>query len=601
MLKLNLVSCSLAAVNGKYVKIKEKKSLTSKDVHLGDVRAFLLILSRLDFRILSLGVIGVTLALIELIALLVLASFVNGIIAAPSNGAHLLGSIGWFGFNGLSFSQQAFLCVSIFFARFVLGLLLQNFILRQTNQLQVSLRTLLFRQALNRGHGTLEESNKAGGAMADIIVRQVTLLGKGIVEPFLRVCGEIAVLLGIIGIILAVSPQLMMLVIIVISPVVWFYVFKFKSLSRHFGQRANNALEEVSELSSAFCAGWRQLSVLTLREKAVAMVEESANQFAVSDRLANLISSAPRYFLELFLALFLIFVVFWVSLSEELRFVELVFFAGAGLRILPIITSISNALISFQFNRAVLNNIVDIMSSNFDELLSQSRGGSRPDSPVENNPRDCTISLRDVTFRYKGRGILFEKLNEDLNSGDFLLIKGKSGVGKTTLMDVLCGIRSPSDGAVLFNGIPQKENTALPVNIFYVPQQPLIIPGTVIENILMLKGKSITDAQKENAILALKMVGLWRLVKNMPKTLNADIGADGDKLSGGQRQRLVLARAIYHGAEVFALDEVISGLELDSKREILTLLQNLAKKSKLIILISHDTVAEEYASKFILL
>jgi ABC-type multidrug transport system fused ATPase/permease subunit len=583
------------------VKIKEKKSLTLKGVQFGDLWAFLLILTRLDFRIFSLGFIGVLLALIELIALLVLASFVNGILEAPSNSTPLLGSTDWFGFKGLSFSHQAVFCVVIFFARFVLGLLLQNFILRQTNELQVSLRSLLFRQALKRGHGTFGESSKTSGAMADVIVRQVTLLGKGVVEPCLRVCGEIAVLLGILAIILAVSPQLMVLMVMVASPVVWFYVSKFKNLSRHYGQRANHALEEVSELSAVFCAGWRQLSVPTLRDKAVAMVERSSKQFAVSDRLANLISSAPRYFLELFLALFLIFVVFWVSLSEQLRFLELVFVAGAGLRILPIITSVSNALISFQFNRAVLNNIVDIISLDLDELISQSRIGSRSESSVRNTPRDCSISLRNISFSYKGQGALFERLNEDLRSGDFLLITGKSGVGKTTLMDVICGIRPPSKGSVLFNGNPQKENTTLPVNIFYVPQQPLIIPGTVLENIVMLETKSITDLQKKNAICALKMVGLWDLVKKMPWSLNANVGPDGDKLSGGQRQRLVLARALYHGAEVFALDEVVSGLEVGSKREILTLLRDLTKKSKLIILISHDTVAEEYASKFIFL
>jgi len=62
---------------------------------------------------------------------------------------------------------------------------------------------------------------------------------------------------------------------------------------------------------------------------------------------------------------------------------------------------------------------------------------------------------------------------------------------------------------------------------------------------------------------------------------------------------LVLARALFYGAQVFALDEVVSGLEVDSKREILALLQGLAKTSKLIVLISHDTVAEEFASKVI--
>jgi len=167
------------------------------------------------------------------------------------------------------------------------------------------------------------------------------------------------------------------------------------------------------------------------------------------------------------------------------------------------------------------------------------------------------------------------------------------------LMDIICGIKSPSEGLVLFNGVQKLPNSMPPLNIFYVPQQPLVIPGTILENIVMLESKSINNEQRAEAICALKMVGLWSLVKSLPGSVDARLGPDGDSLSGGQKQRLVLARALYFGAEVFALDEVVSGLELNSKREILTLLKDLAEKARLIILISHDTVSEEYASKFV--
>ena len=68
-------------------------------------------------------------------------------------------------------------------------------------------------------------------------------------------------------------------------------------------------------------------------------------------------------------------------------------------------------------------------------------------------------------------------------------------------------------------------------------------------------------------------------------------------MSGGQKQRLVLARALYHGAEVFALDESISGLETDSKHSTLRLIRDLSEEGRIVILISHDVVAEEYATK----
>ena len=91
--------------------------------------------------------------------------------------------------------------------------------------------------------------------------------------------------------------------------------------------------------------------------------------------------------------------------------------------------------------------------------------------------------------------------------------------------------------------------------------------------------------------------GLLRVIQRLPDGLDSDVGLDGDVLSGGQKQRLALARALYHGAEVFALDEAISGLETESKHSILRLIKGLSEEGHIVILISHDVVAEEYATK----
>jgi len=573
----------------------KKKSV----INIDDILAFSRILKKLGFKISCLCASGVTLAVVEVTALLLLASFINTALQQPENGVLNPKFLDYLQFSNLTFIEQAVICLFVFLLRFLSGLLLQNFILLQSSQLQTSLRLLLFHSTLNSRGNLVNEEQKASGAMSDIIVRQVTQVGKGILEPFLRVLGELVILLGIIGVIAVVSPGFLLLMLTIITPIVLFYLFKFKRLSRRFGDRANQSLEEVSEMTAAFCAGWRQLSVRSLHNNAVLMLSKSSNKFAKNDRLANLLSGAPRYFLELFLALFLIIMVSWAGRSEEMGFAELVFVAGAGLRILPIITSISNALISFQFNRAVLKNVVGIIEPTIDQLIFQLKKPLETGSKAGSGLNNCSIHLKNIAFKYHPQRSLFEGLSEELKSGDFLLIKGKSGVGKTTLMDVICGIRAPSRGAVLFNGMQLQYNTKHPVNIFYAPQQPLIIPGTILENVVMSEVENITELQREKASACLKVVDLWNELRTSHEFVNSSVGPDGDKLSGGQKQRLVLARALYHGAEVLALDEIVSGLEEDSKRKILTLLQKLANESKLIILISHDPIAREFASKCI--
>ena len=129
-----------------------------------------------------------------------------------------------------------------------------NFILLQSNQLQLGLRNILFRLSLQRGTQTAVGFELGSGATADLIVRQVNLIGKGIVEPALRVLGALIVLMIVITIFL-VSPLMLVFMVACISPLVLFYILKFKRMTRVYGQVANSALEGLSVYSASLLLG----------------------------------------------------------------------------------------------------------------------------------------------------------------------------------------------------------------------------------------------------------------------------------------------------------------------------------------------------------
>lgn len=568
-----------------------------KIFYIGDVVAFIKILKTINFKIYGVAAVSVLLALIEVVALFTLATFVNSVLQQPTSSAVSYPLISWLDFSNFGFIEHAFFCFFMFALRFCSGLLLQNYILLQSSNMQTALRSMLFRLSLDqRANGSIHKS-KASGAISDLIVRQVNLAGKALVEPSLRVLGELVILMGILAVVLFMSPILLLLLTVISTPIFLLYIFKFKTLSRNYGNLANKSLESIGELATALSGGWRQLTVPSLQSSAIGMLEKSSQQYAVNDRRANLIAAAPRYFLELFLAIYLIFALLIVNASSTIDFTEMVFVAGAGLRSLPIVTSISNALISFQFNRAVLQNIVDVISGAShqipDNLSLQMEECADETTPT----KKLTLQLQKVSFAYNSKNELISNVNLSLETGDFLLISGKSGVGKTTLMDIICGARSPSSGTVIYNGCETNKINPVTTKIFYVPQEPLIIPGTILGNVLMSDGAEASDKETRSVTDALLHVGLGDLVENLPETVNANVGPDGDKLSGGQKQRLVLARALYHGAEIFAFDETISGLEPESKLRILKLMKALAESGKIVILISHDMIAEKFATK----
>ena len=573
--------------------------IRKKFIYIGDVVAFIKILKSINFKIYGVATVGVLLAVIEVLALLTLATFVSSVLQQPTSSTGNLPLIGWFDFSYLSFTEQALFCLFMFALRFVSGLLLQNYILLQSSEMQTALRRLLFRQSLRQRARQSASQSKASGAMSDLIVRQVNLAGKGLVEPSLRVLGELVIMLGIIIFVLLMSPQLLALLVAIIAPVVLLYIFKFRGLSRSFGDRANESLESIGELAAVLSGGWRQLTVRSLQSAAIEMVTTASQRYAVNDRRANIIAAAPRYFLELFLAIFLILALLTVNASSVINFAELVFLAGAGLRLLPIVTSISNALISFQFNRAVLTNIVDVVD--IDNHVKRGHSGSQAENIGDKvvPDKNLSLTLRQVSFCYEAGNGLLSNINVSLEAGDFMLIAGKSGVGKTTLMDIICGARLPTSGSIIHNGVETSDGNPFVSKLFYVPQQPLILPGTILGNVMVSDGSKASEDEINAVLDALSLVGLSDVFGHVSDTVNANVGPDGDKLSGGQKQRLVLARALYHGAEIFALDEVISGLESASKRQILKLMKKLAGSGKIVVMISHDKVVEKFATKIL--
>ena len=146
-------------------------------------------------------------------------------------------------------------------------------------------------------------------------------------------------------------------------------------------------------------------------------------------------------------------------------------------------------------------------------------------------------------FGYEGAESLFANVTTELQAGDFVLISGKSGAGKTTLMDLVVGsdhqIRAKSSIAV-----SRLESLVIFPSRFYAPQQPLIIPGTVSDNIVMSRSAKRGPELSKRIKNVIDQVELGDIAQDFSNILDASVGVDGDRLSGGQKQRLVLANSV---------------------------------------------------------
>ena len=189
-----------------------------------------------------------------------------------------------------------------------------------------------------------------------------------------------------------------------------------------------------------------------------------------------------------------------------------------------------------------------------------------------------------------------ECLQATIEPGTVTLFTGPNGSGKSTTLAAIMGLLTPDDGSVLIGSTPvlHADPESLHEQIAWLPQQPVIVPGTVGEN-LELFGALDTEAAERAAVAS----GFNSVVLELPARLDTRLGAGGVGLSAGQRQRLALTRVLASPAPLLLLDEPTAHLDAASERAVLEVLRERARAGDTVILVAHRDVAREFADQIV--
>ena len=185
--------------------------------------------------------------------------------------------------------------------------------------------------------------------------------------------------------------------------------------------------------------------------------------------------------------------------------------------------------------------------------------------------RGC--SLRDVSLAFEEKPVL-QGISLEIPAKQVTVILGASGVGKTTLTDLLLGLHRPDQGEILIDGVPldQIDLQAWRAMVGYVPQELILFHDTVLANITL--GDQTLGAEQVQA--ALEAAGAADFVSALPDGVMSMVGERGIKLSGGERQRIALARALVHEPALLILDEVTSALDPETEAAICRNIRDLS-------------------------
>ena len=253
-----------------------------------------------------------------------------------------------------------------------------------------------------------------------------------------------------------------------------------------------------------------------------------------------------------------------------------------------------------------LENIINLQSKLQTAQVANSRLNEvyRVNSEFEGQKmvEDLSMVQGDMIFKgvhYKydyGQDILSD-INLNIKDGSKIALVGVSGSGKSTLAKMMVNFFNPSQGEIRLGGmnLNQIDKKSLRKHINYLPQQPYVFNGTILEN-LLLGAKE--DTTQEDILRAVELAEIREDIERMPLSYQTELTSDGTGISGGQRQRIALARALLTDAPILILDEATSSLDILTEKRIVDNLMNL---DKTLIFIAHRLTIAERVEKVVVL
>ena len=275
----------------------------------------------------------------------------------------------------------------------------------------------------------------------------------------------------------------------------------------------------------------------------------------------SFLGTFPRYFIEgvaiIIISLLAFFLIKKGIYPQEVIVLSLGVIAFAAQKLLPLSQKIYYSFSHMLAHKQSVLDVVDFLDIKTDTKI------------VTNNKElsfNKSIILKDIKFEYltKKKNIIFENVNLKIEKKSKICILGKTGSGKSTLVDLIIGLLKPDNGQILVDETNIEDAlVSWQKKISYVPQTTFLTDTTILENITF--GIKYSDINFKKLDKAIKIANLENMINNLPQKLQTKIGERGVMLSGGQVQRIGLARAFYKDFEILILDESTNALDSDTE------------------------------------
>ena len=497
----------------------------------------------------------------------------------------------------LNFSENQIFIIFLlsFLIIYIFKFVFLTFIIHYQNKFSHSLFVDVSSKMLNNylSKDYLFHVKKSSSTLIRNLTSECNLFSFGVVFPIIKILSEIIIFFLICVTLIIYEPFTSIIVIL-------FTIF-FSSLILFYTNHKIKKWGDIRHEYSSKILNTLQKSLFSIKEILLYKLKFIfLNEYIVSNKISadakqkkDTVLQLPRLILEL-ISIFVFITIIYVlilngkNLSEI--FVIIAVFIFASIRLLPSIANILRSAQNLRYN----DSVVELINKELNDYWDNEKEINKKNIPEKFNFEE--ICFDNVFFKYNSneQSFFLKNLNLKIQKKDKIGVMGKTGSGKTTMINLLTGLLSPDKGHILINKKKDFYIDSWQNALSYVPQKIYITNSSIKFNITFKDTLSAEEEEKLDDVL--KKVQLYDFVNSLDNKVNTLLGESGNNLSGGQSQRLGIARALYKDSQIIILDEATSALDEYTEEKILDTIYSITDE-KTVVSISHKKSSLKYCNK----
>jgi ABC-type multidrug transport system fused ATPase/permease subunit len=429
--------------------------------------------------------------------------------------------------------------------------------------------------------------NKNTSELGKNVLAEVQQVIMWVFIPLLKMLSRGIVILFTLVVLIVFEPLLALSAIVILGGVYALFYRIVRNKLRNIGKRRLSTNTERFKTVNECFGDIKQLKLLGCEDVFLMRYSNPSLKFSKYNTMNQVIGEVPRYIIEVvaFGSIIIIILFLLITARQFNDILPLVgLFVLSAYKIMPSLQEIFRSITQIRFTQPTLNALYRDMghSENIKNKPTNNKKKTRSIN-FSNN-----LELENITFYYPGDSSpVIENLNLKIDINTSVAFIGETGVGKTTIADIILGLLRPDEGRLIVDGVEITDDniSGWQKNLGYIPQEIFLQDDTIKRNIAF--GVADENINIKNVEYAAKIANIDDFIVNkLPDKYETYIGDRGVRLSGGQRQRIGIARALYHNPEVLVLDEATSALDSSTEKAVFNAINNIAK-TKTLIIIAH--------------